>query len=805
MSFLIITWRRLLKERLYAAVCVLSLALGIAGSILISIYLYSELTFDHYHENHERIYRVTSEFVGTELAMTGFEIGPLVVNDNPQYLDYVRFRGSEEDRYDYGETFNEWDDVYFVDPSVFDVFTIETISGDPLTALSEPNSMAVSQSFAEFYFGDRNPIGEILTTERYQFEITLVFADLPENVSLRFEALLPFESFFNYRPDAREDNGDRYLSNTSTYFLVADEFDPASITPISENLSTSIIAPAIGSQAPSLGEIILRHHLQNLGDMHFSPAILGDDSSGNIVNLYIFAAVVVALLFSSCINYVNLATARAANRTREVATRKLLGAEGRRLIGQFIAESILFVGLGFAFALLLAGIVMQLGVMEAVTGKRELGALLLTPERIPVIILAWLCIGVLTGIYPAIKLSQPSMLAVMSPQASSGKRGLPLREILVWLQMTVAMGIIASVFIMLRQSDYLLETPLGFEKRNRLVVQLQGADQIRNRAAVMREIAQHPEVTNVTETTGVIGRNLSVSVQRVEQDNGEEVTFTYNSFNGGEDYLQTMGIEVIQGDSARLYQGTDGFSPILVNETLVQEMEWAEPIGMKIVSREVVGIVRDFHYRPLHDPIGSLVLSPFNDGFLDNLPPTRLDTITIDLIIAYTGNNEAGVRAHIIDTVDRFSDQAIIDVQSLESIWNEIYDDEARVIRLVGVFAALSVVISLLGLGGMAAYNNERRSKEVAIRKVLGASDGSILALLSKGMAIVLLLAAIPAFAAAWYLSNVWLQRFAYRIEANAAPFILALVIVGLCSAAVMLAQTWRTTRANPVERIKYE
>ncbi|MEQ8955892.1 MAG: FtsX-like permease family protein, partial [Gammaproteobacteria bacterium] len=229
------------------------------------------------------------------------------------------------------------------------------------------------------------------------------------------------------------------------------------------------------------------------------------------------------------------------------------------------------------------------------------------------------------------------------------------------------------------------------------------------------------------------------------------------------------------------------------------------PIGMQVASREVVGIVRDFHYRPLHDPIGPLLLSPFNDGFLDNLPPNRLDTVSIDLIVAHSGNNEADLRAHIIDTVDRFSGQDIIDVLSLEFIWNENYDDEQRVVSLVGIFAGLSILISLLGLGGMAAYNNERRGKEVAIRKVLGASVINILTLLSSGVARLLAFAAVPAFIGAWYAANAWLQRFAYRIDPTVTPFLLALLIVGLCSAAVMLAQTWRTARANPVERIKYE
>jgi len=244
---------------------------------------------------------------------------------------------------------------------------------------------------------------------------------------------------------------------------------------------------------------------------------------------------------------------------------------------------------------------------------------------------------------------------------------------------------------------------------------------------------------------------------------------------------------------------------VLVNETLAREMGWREPIGMTVAQNEVAGVVRDFHYMPLQMPIGSLVLAPFSDGYLDNLPESRQDTVTVDLVIEYSGNNEAEVRTHVIDTIDRFSDQAIIDVRSLEGIWNDNYDDDVRVVSLVGIFAGLSILISLLGLGGMAAYNNERRGKEVAIRKVLGASVANILALLSSGMVKVLALAAVPAFFGAWYLSNAWLQRFAYRIDPNATPFILALVVVTCFSATVMVAQTWRIAKNNPVQRIKYE
>lgn len=811
MHSLVIGWRRLLREKLYAFVCVGSLAIGITGSILISLYLVSELSFDHYHVNRDRIYRLSTELSGTEIAGSGYEMGPLIVNNYPQYLDYVRFRSAFENEFQFGDVSNSWEDVLLADPSVFDVFTIVPVSGDPITALAEPYSIALSETIAQYYFPDRDPIGQTLSTDQFDFRVTMVFEDLPENVSFGINALLPFQLVEIYRPelfdpDDRSSFGDRFISNFFTYLYVANDFDPASITAVSESLFDSHIVSGFGSATGGFADMYLMHHLQKLSDIHFSRALLGDDPPGNIVNIYVFSGVMIALLLSSCVNYVNLATARATIRTKEVVIKKLLGANAKSLIAQFLMESLLLVGLAFLLGLGLSLLIMQLGILENLTGKAELGDLLGDPAVLGMLVLAWLGIGLLSGFYPAWKLAQPPLTAIFGASNPVRRRLIPVRELLVWVQMSVAIVIVAWVLMMLRQSEYLLNAPLGFEKQDRFVIRLQGADEIRNRDALLSELRQQPGIVNAAATQSSIGRSVSISIMPVETNEGDMENFTMNSYNAGPGYLETLGIELVTGDIERFFDTGDESWKLLVNETFVREREWKEPIGKKVGDTgEVVGVVRDFHYLPLQQPINPLYLRAFNDGYLNVLPADRMDTVGIDLIVQVEEAGAEDIRTTIQDTVARYSNQPIIEAESLEEIWNENYDDEQRTIGLVTIFASLSVVISLLGLAGMAAYNNERRAKEIAIRKVLGASVTDLQTLLSMSSIKILLLASPLAFGGAWYLTSLWLQRFTYRVEPSGVSLVLALLLVGLSSALVLILQTWTITNSNPVYKLKYE
>lgn len=804
MNFLIVTLRRLAKEKFYALLCVFSLALGLASAILISLYLLSELTFDRYHQNHDRIHRISTRFSDLEIAATGYETGPTLVRDNSQFLDYVRFREAFESSFSYGDNSNEWEDIYLADASVFDIFTVTAVRGDISTAFQEPYSIAISESFAEFYFSEQDPIGELLSTEKLELRVTLVFEDPPENVTQRYQALVPFELVEFYEPDYLDDFGGRFLFQSITTFLyVAEDFDPQSMAAASDYLFDTYMSTDFPIAMSDSGQFELE--LQRLSDIRFGKELMFDETSGNVLNLYIFAATALALLVISCINYVNLATARASTRVKEVAMKKILGATSKNLLSQFLLESVLFISLAFAVAVLLAFTAMELGYVESFTGKSELSELLLTPGRLLLFVSFGMLIGLLSGIYPAITLSRQSMLAVFNSQPKNWRLGLPLRQLLVLLQMIVSIVIISCVFIMLRQSDFLLESPMGFSKDNQLVVRLRTADAIRSREALMTELTRHNEIVSVVEMGNVLGRGLSIGVRQIENNQGEMESLTVNNFRVGEDFLESLEIELLQGTMFTNAQSEIEAFPVLVNETFVRQMEWEQPIGRLIGSNEVIGVVADFHYLPLHEPIAPVYVAPFNDLYLDRMTPNEQERASIDLVVNVSGNELADTRAFIQQTVRRFSNQSIIEARALSDVWADMYDDESQIISLVGIFGAVSIVISLLGLAGLAAYNSQQRAREIAIRKVLGASVTDVLALLSAGMVKIIAVAILPAAAGAYFSSNVWLESFAYRAEFSIVPYLSAILLVALFSISVLILQTYRTAQANPVAKLKYE
>lgn len=804
MNFFIITCRRLAKEKFYALVCILSLALGFACSLLIALYLLSELSFDLYHQQHDQIYRLNTEFGGVEVPSTGYEIGPALVRDNPQFLDYVRFRNSFESSFSYGDNTLDWEEVVLADPSAFSVFSFNPLLGDVASVFQDPYSIAISESFARFYFGDRDPIGEVLSTERLELRVTLVFEDLPENVSQRFDALLPFELVDIYQGEAVESFGDRFfIGSNTTYLLVPDGFDPSSIEAASDYLFETYMA----SQFSELvgGEASFSLSVDNLRDLHFRTELMFGEGSGNIMNLYIFAAVAIVLLLISCINYVNLATARASVRMKEVAMRKISGATSRNLIIQFLGESIIFIGVAFGLGVLLSLLVIKLGYVESFTGKAELSSLLLAPERLMQLLLIGITVSVLSGVYPAYNLARQSMLTVLKPQQKSWRIGLPQRQLLVLLQMVASVIIVSCVFIMLQQASFLAQTPLGFKRDNLLLTQVRGVQAIRGREAIMTELERHSEILSVVEMGGALGRSLSISVMDVENNSGETISTTTNNFRAGVNFLDTLEVELLQGNMFRAAREDEGSDGVVVNEAFVKQMEWTQPIGKMIGDNRVVGVINDFHYMPLHEPIAPVYIAPYSDTFLDRLEARLLENVSIVFNISVTGNNTATTTEYIRQVVAQFSSQPVIEIQAMTEIWNDMYEDENQTIALVSIFASICIVISLAGLAGLAAYSTRQRSKEVAIRKVLGASVPGLIYLLSQNMFKVIAMAIIPAVITAYYLSNIWLQRFSYRVDFSGMPYLSAILLVVSISMLVLVLQTYRTTQANPVEKLKYE
>ena len=800
-SFFRISLRRLAREKKYAMICLSSLSLGITCCLIISLYLLSELTYNRFHENHRRIYRVVTDFTGLELAFSGYEIGPILVRDNPQFLSHVRFAKAFENEFDYRDNSREWEEVYLTDADVFDVFTLNVIRGDIGTALNDPYSIAISQSFAEFYFSDEDPIGEILTTEKYSFRVTLLFEDLPANVQHRYDALMPFKLVEIYQPESIDDFGLRFFAPENfTYLLVPPNFDPTIMQQASDNLYQTYIAPDFPADAGRL-----EFSLQQLSAIHFGREIIGDQKTGNRVNLVSFAAVAMVLLVVACINYINLSTARASKRAKEVGMKKIFGASKAHLIWQFLSESMLYTSLALLIAMLATIAVLEFGIIDRLGGQAQLRQLLGYPSTLVFIGLAGLLICFLSGIYPAFYLSSQPLIRALKSARSSWRSGLAMRQLLVLLQFVASISIIVCVIAMQRQVTFLTSTPLGFKKDGQIVVRIRGADAIESIPAIIAELSRHNEISAAAAMRSAPGTGMTVTVLTVEGNDGESETAPISSFQVGPNYFDVLQIELLLGRVFSDDGGDRERGPALVNETFVTEMEWEQPLGKHIGGWEVIGVIKDFHYRPLHDPIEPMVLTPLPASIPEEFTESQREDLSREIVISTTGRNIAETAQYIEGIIFQFTSQAVIQQKPLSEIWNEHYQDDANAINLVGVFAGVSVLLSLLGLAGMASYAIEQRNKEIAIRKVLGASVTNILALLCKNLLAVISVAILPAILIGYYATNVWLQRFAYQADFSVVPYLAAIVIVSTVSIATLLIQSYQSAQANPINKLRYE
>lgn len=789
--------RKLLNERLYVSICIGSLAIGIASSLVIALYLYSELTYDRSHENHEQIYRLTTNVYSMTLNGAGFETGPILKRDSPEILDFVRFRASPEGRFTVGESSRRWQ-VYLSDPSVFNIFTLHVIYGDKATALSDPYSIAISESFARYYFGNQNPLGQTVSTERFDFRVSLVYEDLPENVQFRHDALLPLEMLQVYSPEFPDSHSPRYLVSVTTYLLVSDSFSSEIFDDIHQRYFETYIEKDLPFTA---GGYTL--FAQPLKDIYYSEPILDGDRTGNIATVYTLAALAVFLLLMACINYINLTTARASKRIREMGMRKVLGASRSQLIVQLLGESFVYCTVSLVAGILLAVCMLELSLLNDLIGKSELLVMLGRPLVILLIFVLWVTISLVAGLYPAIHLARTRVVLSLKPVA--GKKQRPgVRDVLVVFQLVISCSIIICVLIMQNQVRFVLDAPLGFESKDKLTVRLNGADMVEQVDVIRQQLLQLGSVRAVTAAEFAPGRGFAMSITEVENNNGEITTNMTHPINVGPDFLSVMGVEVLEG---RAFSPQSDETHVMVSEALVRQMDWEQPLGKDVGGGgEVIGVFRDFHYQSLHEPIGPLVLWPLKNvaNAFGNLSESARAQVQRELIIAVTGDMSAA-RRDIANVVSGFTTGHPPEINTLEESWLSFYEDDIRAARLVSIFAGISVFISLLGLVGLTSYAAEQRSKELAIRKVLGASTSQTLLLLSRHALFALVLAIIPASLLSFYLVQLWLSRFTYTAGITATPFVVAFLLIAVMTIATVLLQSVRSATGNPVNKLRYE
>jgi putative ABC transport system permease protein len=805
--YLTVALRQLAREKLYALLNVSGLAIGLACCLMLGLYLWSELTYDRHHVNHERIFRAATQMKfsdgrTTDLAITSGPYGPMMAAEFPQYFEsFVRFRAASRPNPEllrYEDQSAYWNDVYLADRNVFEVFTHEIVWGDPRTALDEPNSIAISRRVAERYFGAENPIGKTLLTDGGRsLSVRLVFEELPQNSHLRYDALLSNKGAGADVPTDFTERLQRLLTFGDfeyTYFVLADGADPREYPKLADAFTEKYTKMAL-----QMANLQMKSWLEPLADVHLGADLEYDQPHGNRMYLYAFAAVAVLILVLACINYINLATARAAQRTRAIGLRKILGAGRGSLIAQSLGESVLFALLATVLGVILVEVLLSLPAVSALFGKTMTLDLFGRPFLALIVLAFGVCVGLIAGLYPAVYLSSFLPLTAFVGRYRPG--GLRLREALVFTQFAISIGVIGCTLLMGQQMRYISNKALGFDKDNRVLLTLRDRSLIERESLIANELEKNPGVLGVATSATMMGRDMPHVTGKAENNEGVMTDLGFNLFPVGDNFIKVMGIEVVKGRDFSRRLLTDVGAAYIVNETFVRAMGWEEPIGKRIgigvagsFPGPVIGVVRDFNYRSLRTNIEPFVM-------VRNIPESGERLMVIN--IAREGIHETlrKVQAMFaqLDPVHPF------EYSFLDADLDRLYVSEERLMRLTGIFAAICIFVACLGLFGLAASATQQRTKEIGIRKVLGASTLSIILLLARRVLVLIAAGAAVASIVAWLAMQDWLSGFAYRAALNPTYLLLAALGAGAVALLTIALQSWRTASGDPIEALRYE
>jgi putative ABC transport system permease protein len=805
-NYLISAFRNIAKNKLYSLLNILGLSIGMTAFIFILIFVRDEVTYDKHNENHERIYRIESNFTISNreetFAIVPIPMGPAFKLEFPEVESFVRLTGAGNALMTYGDKSYYEEGIYFSDSTIFDIFTHRPVYGTLERALTEPKSIVLTKSLAYKYFGEVNPIGEFLVSGTGRsYKVTAVIEDQPGNTHLKYDALISAATLeeetgsddFNSLEPIRFWNIGVYtyimLKENSTIDGIYDKF-PA--------FYEKYMAP-IGEQINASYKMLSTP----LSETHYAEGLDSDEPTGNMAYIYIFSAVALFILLIAAINYMNMATAKSSKRAREVGLRKVVGAYRFQLIRQFITESLLLVIVAMIIAVLL--VVLLLPDFNQLSGKSITINYLIQPAVIFIILGVTLLIGIVSGSYPAFFLSSFEPVSVLKGSVTrTGKTSGILRRILVVFQFFIAIVLIIATIVVSDQLAYLRNKNLGFDKSNLVVLELQDSAFRSKFETFKKELVQHPEISSATNSSGIPGRINWIQVMNVERE-GQMVENALLLAQVDYDYLETFGMTLKEGRDFDEKMGTDDSVAVIINETGAKSLGWTENIiGKKIdyaidlegnVGRplKVIGVVEDFHFRSLHNKVEPVIL------FISRVPRYLLTIRT-------SGNNTRETLDFIEEKWNDFGAKRPFDYVYLEDDLDEMYQAEAKLNMIFRIATILTIFIALLGLLGLSSFIAEQKTKEIGIRKVMGASVGNVLRLLSKEFVVLIIIAFIIAVPIAWWRLDIWLDdTFVYRESINWVSFILAGLLAMVIGLATISFYIVRAASSNPVDSIKYE
>ena len=810
-NYLKIAFRSIRRHPGYSAINIGGLAIGLASCILIMLFVFDEWSFDRFNEDYDRLYRVVEvetnpEGVEEHAAYTAGTVGPALVRDMPEVEQSVRMAG----RHTIGRRtlikgqnrFYE-EHYFFTEPAFFEMFDFSWIQGDPTTALSEPSSIVLTRKAATQYFGEENPVGESMFFEQFgDLRVTGVLENPPRNSHLDFNFLVSFATLENI------EEWTSWLATWDseailTYVRLRDADDASA-------LAAKVPAFTDRYQAEEFG-LTRSIYLQPLSDIHFNSAHIDWEVNwreSNIAYVYILSAIALFLLLIGCVNYINLATARAMNRAHEIGVRKALGAFREQLAGQFLGESGLFTMLAATMAVAL--VLLALPFFNQLTDK-HIDLHLSTSGVVWIGILVLLLIaGFLTGGYPAYYLARFKPARVLKGQFKTGATAVRVRQVLVVAQFALSIALIIGTFVITKQLSYIQDKQLGYNEEELIAIDINSGNARANFESMKRELGAAASVQRVSVTSNIPGDWKDIpQIEVVAPETSADASYSMRYIGADSEFLSTFEIELAAGRNFSDAFSTDS-TAVLLNEAAARLLNISEPAGQILsiprglsgtVSAEpdlqvrVVGIVRDFHISSLHEPIAPLVL-----GYWSN-PLDVIDYFTVRI----QSENLESTLAHLRLVGERYDPEHPFEYNFLDDRLNDFYQSENRVSFLVSMAAGLAVFLACLGLLGLAAFSAEQRIKEIGIRKVLGASVPGIIRLMTKDFLTLVVVAFFVGAPLAYLGMNQWLQTFAYRTQIGFGTLVLALVLSVAVAFAMVFYLSLRAALSNPVEALRYE
>jgi putative ABC transport system permease protein len=794
----LIAYRHLLKGKWYSLVNILGLAIGLASFLLIVLFVKDEMSYDRFHHQHKNIYRMIGildlEGQGEQSSSCPFPVGPAISNDYPHLVKHaVRFFNFQDPQHTLkagDKKFNE-SRIFMADSNVFEVFDFPILKGDKKKILAEPNSIVMTKAMAEKYFGDKDPIGQFIKFDGVRdLLVTGLIGEIPSQSHIHFDALVSFSTLRSMMGQQQKN----WVWNPNwTYLLLQDGVSP-------QELEKEFPA-FVKKYYPDFLIPQVRHLLQPLDDIHLHSKYSYEiEANGDAAMVRIFSLIGLFILIIACINFMNLSTARSAGRAREIGMRKVSGAQRGQLLGQFLVESLVMTFIATLISLGIARLLLPL--FNNLAGKQLYMADFLNPGFALFILCTTLLTGIFSGIYPALFLSSFKPVEVLKGKRTTRGRSVSLRKILVVFQFSISVMLMIGTGMVYRQLTYLRSAPLGFNSEKVLMLPVR-PPMAKMFDAFINEVKSQDHIVNVATMNDVVGKHHNTHEYNYKgMQPGKWIYFPSLLVN--EDFIQTMDMKLLAGrDFSRAFP-RDDTAAVIINEAMVRHMGWKsteQALGEQFFTptgyERIVGVVRDFHFESLHTPLGPFVL---------DMPHIKHKPYWTRYIAVRMNSTDMPNTIKGIEKIwNKYNVEFPFEYFFLDDELHQQYKAQENLAKLIAYFSILAIIIACLGLFALASYTAEQRTKEIGIRKVMGATVGNISMLLSKDFLVLAFAAVVIAWPVSWYALQWWLKSFAFRAPMDWWLFALSgVVAIGIAWLTVIF-QAIRAARLDPANSLRHE